>query len=132
MISPVYLVLSVPPNVNSPLVTTSVVVGSNETETSLAVRKPFEKELSVTVGIDWFDAGDKVPTVRSTGPRLEMRLDLTAELCVQPLETNPKTPSTPVKPLDVLASPIDCWVMTRLVEIVTVSLYSVPLKDLDP
>jgi hypothetical protein len=37
-------------------------------------------------------------------------------------------PSTPVKPVEVEATPIDCWVMVSPLPRVTVSVYSVPLK----
>jgi hypothetical protein len=71
---------------------------------------PWLCRLSVTVGI--FDVGRfvKVPTVKSTGPI-------------------PRIPSTPEKPDDEEATPIDCLVMVRPVLRVTVSVYSVPIDN---
>ena len=61
---------SVPPKVNSPFAFGSVFVGSKDTETMSAEIVPWLKRLSVTVGISEFESGDKVPTVKSTGPIL--------------------------------------------------------------
>ena len=79
VIDPVNFELSVPPNVNSPLFATSCVVGSNEIPISFADMVPWLNRLSVTVGIVERVSGDKVPTVKSTGPM-------------------PRIPSTPSKP----------------------------------
>jgi len=70
VIAPVNLVESVPPNVNSPFLTDVVVVGSKDTATSSDVMVPWLKSLSVTVGMEELLCGDKVPTVKSTGPIL--------------------------------------------------------------
>ncbi len=67
---PVNLVESVPPNVNSPFLTDDVVVGSKDTATRSDVMVPWLKRLSVTVGMGVFVSGDKVPSVKSTGPIL--------------------------------------------------------------
>lgn len=58
-------------------------------------------------------AGERVPTVRSTGPM-------------------PKIPSTPEKPLEVLATPIDWLGITKPEAMVTWSRYSVPENDPEP
>ena len=71
VIDPVNLVESVPPNVNSPFWFGSVVVGSKDTETMSDGIVPWLKRLSVTVGMGVFVSGDKVPTVKSTGPILK-------------------------------------------------------------
>jgi hypothetical protein len=70
---PVYLLWSVPPNVNSPSLTDDVLVGSKDTETILDAIVPWLKRLSVIVGTVLFTAGDSVPMVRSTGPILQKR-----------------------------------------------------------
>ena len=59
---PVHLVESVPPNVNSPLLTNGVV--------------PCEKRLSVTVGKGTSETDDKVPIVKSTGPSLRNNMSV--------------------------------------------------------
>jgi len=112
---PVNLVLSVPPQVSSPFNCSpeELVIGSKETPISWALIVPCEKRLSVTVGISEFVAGDSVSRVRSTGPI-------------------PTIPSTPWKPVDVLATPMDCLVMTRPEAIVTVSVNSVPENEPEP
>ena len=71
MRSPVYLVGSTPPNVSSPFLTGTAVVGSKDTETRLLAIAPFLKRLSVTVGISFPLSGVRAPIVRSTGPRLQ-------------------------------------------------------------
>jgi hypothetical protein len=75
---PVYLLWSVPPNVNSPFLTDDVVViGSKDTETILDGMVPWLKRLSVIVGTVLFrggtnvPAGTTVPMVKSTGPILQ-------------------------------------------------------------
>ena len=70
VIDPVYLVGSAPPNVNSPFSSESVFVGSKDTPTTSDRIVPCLKRLSVTVGMDFCTSGDKVPTVKSTGPIL--------------------------------------------------------------
>ena len=70
VIGPVNLVESVPPNVNSPFLTDVAVVGSKDTPTRLDVIVFWLKRLSVTVGMGAVVSGDKVPTVKSTGPIL--------------------------------------------------------------
>ena len=70
VIDPVNLVESVSPNVNSPFWFCSVVVGSKDMETMSDVILPWLKRLSVTVGMGAPLSGDKVPTVKSTGPIL--------------------------------------------------------------
>ena len=70
VIEPVNLEESVPPNVSSPFCSEAVVVGSKDTETMLAGIVPWLKRLSVTVGMREFEFGDKVPSVKSTGPIL--------------------------------------------------------------
>jgi hypothetical protein len=69
---PVYLLWSVPPNVNSPFLTDEVVViGSKDTETISEAMVPWLKRLSVIVGIVLSTSGDSVPRVKSTGPILQ-------------------------------------------------------------
>ena len=69
---PVYLLWSVPPNVNSPSLTDDVaVIGSKDTETILDGMVPWLKRLSVIVGIVLSLSGDSDPRVRSTGPILQ-------------------------------------------------------------
>jgi hypothetical protein len=70
VIDPVNLVESVPPNVNSPFGLDDVVVGSKDTETRSDGMVPWLNRLSVTVGMGVFVSGDRVPTVKSTGPIL--------------------------------------------------------------
>ena len=70
VIAPVNFVESVPPNVNSPFLTDVVVVGSNDMPIRSDVIVPWLKRLSVTVGTGVLVCGDKVPTVKSTGPIL--------------------------------------------------------------
>jgi hypothetical protein len=41
-------------------------------------------------------------------------------------------PSSPLKPLDLEATPILCFAMTRLDDSVTVSVYSVPENEPEP
>jgi hypothetical protein len=67
---PVNLVESAAPNVSSPFLTDSVVVGSKNTPTRSDGIIPWLKRLSVTVGIGVNMSGDKVPIVKSTGPIL--------------------------------------------------------------
>ncbi len=74
MIVPVNLVESVPPKVNSPFLTDVVVVGSKDTETRSDEIVPWLKRLSVTVGMEEPESGDKVPTVKSTGPILRNKV----------------------------------------------------------
>jgi hypothetical protein len=113
VIEPVNLLLSVPPQLISPFKSLPVMEGSKEIPIECAEMIPCENKLSVTVGMLLLEAGDKVPTVRSTGPM-------------------PRIPSTPVKPDEVDATPMDCLEMTRPEAIVTVSVYSVPEKEPDP
>ena len=61
---------SVPPKVNSPFLTDVVVVGSKDMPIRLDGIVPWVKRLSVTVGMGVLVCGDKVPTVKSTGPIL--------------------------------------------------------------
>ena len=120
------LVESVPPNVNSPFFSLPVVVGSKDTATSSDGIVPWLNRLSVTVGMAVFVSGDKVPTVKSTGPILwyeESARIQTNDLCA-----HPRIPSKPSKPLEVEATPMDCLVITSPGAIVTVSVYSVPKK----
>lgn len=49
------------PHVNSPFTTSRVFVGSKEIPISLALIKPLEKRLSVTVGMRVLVAGERVP-----------------------------------------------------------------------
>ena len=126
MIDPVNLVESVPPNVNSPFWFDDVVVGSKDTATRSDGIVPWLKRLSVTVGMRLFVSGDKVPTVRSTGPILGNKVS--AEIRSEELCAHPRIPSKPSKPLDVEATPMDCLEMTSPGAIVTVSKYSVPKK----
>jgi hypothetical protein len=72
---------------------------------------PVDARLSVTVGTVW--PFDNVFSVKSTGPM-------------------PRIPSTPWKPCDFEATPIDCLVITRSGDRVTVSMYSSPEKDPEP
>ena len=62
VMNPVNLVESVPPNVNSTLLTNGVV--------------PCEERLSVTVGKGIYETGDKVPIVKSTGPSLRNNMSV--------------------------------------------------------
>jgi hypothetical protein len=66
--------------------------------------------LSVTVGIVVSGSSVRVPSVKSRGPM-------------------PRIPSTPVKPVEVSATPIDWLVMVSPVPRVTVSRYSVPIDN---
>lgn len=85
------LLSSIPPNVISPLVEDSELVGANEIPTSWASRIPWLNALSVTVEMHDPTLGNKVPTrqsqydrwsihygyvphVRSVGPILERTL----------------------------------------------------------
>jgi hypothetical protein len=122
--SPVYLLWSVPPNINSPFLTDDVVVGSKDTETILDAMVPWLKRLSVIVGIVLFTAGDSVPMVRSTGPILQKRRQ--RKFVWEDVHANPRTPSKPSKPNDSDATPIDWRGITRPGAIVTVSMNSVP------
>jgi hypothetical protein len=108
--APVYLVASVPPKVSSPLVSDVEVVGSKEIPTTISEMVPSLYRLSVTVGIVVVGEFVRVPSVKSRGPM-------------------PRIPSTPVKPVEVEATPIDCWVMVSPLPRVTVSVYSVPVKN---
>lgn len=81
-----YLVLSVPPNVSSPLAAPEDVVGSNEMPIESSVMVPCAKRLSVTVGTE--GVPETVVDVKSTGPI-------------------PRMPSTPWKPSEREATPID-------------------------
>jgi len=58
------------PHVSSPLATDSAVAGSNEMPIKLEGIVPAEKRLSVTVGIVEPESGERVDTVRPTGPIL--------------------------------------------------------------
>jgi hypothetical protein len=80
---------------------------------------PCLKRLSVTVGTS-ADEPVRVPWVRSTGPILNVHINIMT-LINKTNVTNPRIPSTPLKPLDVEASPIDWDVMTRAGDKVTVS-----------
>ncbi len=123
---PVNLVESVPPNVNSPFLTDDVVVGSKDTETRSDVIVPWLKRLSVTVGMRVFVSGDKVPSVKSTGPILGN--EASARIESDELCTHPRIPSKPWKPVEVEATPMDCPGITSPEPIVTVSKNSVPKK----
>lgn len=46
--------------------------------------------------------------------------------------TNPRIPSTPLKPEAEEATPIDCLVMVKPLPRETVSVYSVPEKEPEP
>ena len=70
VIEPINLVASVPPQVISPFKSLPVMAGPNETPISWAGMVPWEKRLSVTVGIVLKSDGNKVSSVRSTGPML--------------------------------------------------------------
>ena len=74
---------------------------------------PWEKRLSVTVGICVLVSGESVSSVRSVGP-------------------TPRIPSTPWKPSDDEATPMDCFVIVRPLPIDTVSVNSVPENSPDP
>ena len=63
-----------PPNVNSPFLTDVVVVGSKDTERTSAGIVPCKKRLSVTVGTEALESGDKVPIVKSSGPSLQIKV----------------------------------------------------------
>jgi hypothetical protein len=124
VIDPVNLVESVPPNVNSPFWFDDVVVGSKDTETRSDGIVPWLNRLSVTVGIGVFVSGNSVPTVKSTGPILEDKESV--RIKTNGFFAHPRIPSKPSKPLEVDATPMDCFVITSPEEIVTVSKYSVP------
>jgi len=89
------------PHVSSPLTTDCAVAGSKEMPIELEGIAPAEKRLSVTVGTVDSESGERVNTVRPTGPIL------TAGTLVQCLRwhrlgrmcTHPRIPSTPVNPL---------------------------------
>lgn len=74
---------------------------------------PWENKLSVTVGMVEPVSGLKVSRVKSKGPI-------------------PRMPSTPEKPSDLDATPMDCALIVRPVPIETVSVNSVPLKSPEP
>jgi len=95
---PLNLEESVPPKVSSPLVTSSTVVGSKETATKLSGMVPCENKFPVTVAT--VVVPETVSSVKSSGPI-------------------PMIPSTPSKPVDVEATPMDWFLMTKLEEIVT-------------
>lgn len=87
VIVPVYLVESVPPNVNSPLASLVLVVGSYDMPTTSVEIVCCANRLSETVGmVDGGDTPVSVPAVRSAGPR-------------------PRIPSTPEKPSAMRAPP---------------------------
>jgi hypothetical protein len=104
---------STPPQVISPFMSLPVMLGSKETPIDWAEMVPAENKLSVTVGIRELVAGDKVSSVRSTGPI-------------------PRIPSTPSNPIDVDATPMDCLAMVRPGAIVTWSVNSIPENEPDP
>jgi len=78
------------------------------------------KRLSVTVEI-LADESLSVPRVRSTGPILNVNISVMTLINKQ-ATTNPRIPSTPWKPVAEEATPIDCDVMTRSGDRVTVSI----------
>src|SRR5882757_388515 len=81
VIAPVNLVESVPPNVNSPFLVDVVVVGAKDMPISSDVMVPWLNRLSVTVGMEDPLSGDKVPTVKSTGPILKNNVRLSIRTC---------------------------------------------------
>ena len=128
---------SVPPHVISPLFDTAEVVGLKEIPMRLEEITPWLKRLSVIVGIVDLVSGDKVPTVKETGPILKHRNKKLSELSLRYLHeachsSYPKIPSTPWKPWEVDATPMDCFDAVRPEPRVTVSVNSVPLKEPEP
>lgn len=67
----------------------------------------------MTVGIWVFVSGDNVSKVRSTGPI-------------------PRMPSTPSKPEEEVATPMDCLLIVSPLPSDTVSVNSLPLNSPDP
>jgi hypothetical protein len=89
---PVYLLWSVPPNVNSPFLTGDVVVvGSKDTEKTLDAMDPWLKRLSIIVGIVLSTAGDSFPRVKSTGPILQRQRE--RKFISEEVHANPRIPS---------------------------------------
>ena len=105
VIAPVNLVESVPPNVNSPFLVDVVVVGAKDMPISSDVMVPWLNRLSVTVGMEEPLSGDKVPTVKSTGPILKNNVRLSIRTYGH--FTHPRIPSNPVNPLAKDATPMD-------------------------
>ena len=108
------------PQLNSPFnpVPPELLKGSKETATKFLEIAPNAKRLSVTVGTEAVVSGNKNPTlnlrqlsewninerinlpmVRSVGPILKERKKLTS-IPYDHQVTYPRTPSTPVKPVD--------------------------------
>lgn len=106
---------------SSPLTDEEVVVGSNEMPMEEEEIVPWEKRLSVTVGIV-VEAEERVPAVKSTGPILDNERLIRREGRRGGREGYPRIPSTPEKPWDVDATPMDWFWMTRPVPRVTVSV----------
>jgi len=71
---------------------------------------PWLYRLSVTVGIVVSGSSVRVPSVKSRGPMQ-------------------RTPSTSVKPVEVEATPIGCWMMVSPSPRLMVSVYSVPTDN---
>lgn len=106
---PEYLDESVPPRVSSPFASSVSLPdsGRKETPRTSVEMEPWLFRLSMKVGTVL--TLDTVPWVRPTGPK-------------------PKIPSTPEKPVEVDAEPID-WEETVRPPKLTVSVYSVPEKE---
>lgn len=100
VMEPVNLLLSVPPQVISPFKSLPVMEGSKETPISWAEMAPWENKLSVTVGMVLEVAGDKVSSVRSTGPILIAEEIRTKIETIFTDYTHPMIPSTPSNPSD--------------------------------
>ena len=81
----------------------------------------------MTVGMELPESGDNVPTVKSTGPILS--IEVSTQIQTDGLCAHPRIPSKPSKPLEVEATPIDCWEIASPGAIVTVSKYSVPKEE---
>ena len=116
-----------PPNVNSPFLIDVVVVGSKDTARRSAGIVPWKKRLSVTVGTEVVESGDKVPIVKSSGPSLQNKVS--AKILSDGASPHPRTPSKPWKPDDDEATPIDWLWTTRVGLSVTVSKNSLPEEE---
>ena len=106
--SPVYLLESVPPKSSEPL-------------DALAVEDGAYEMPMVSEGI--------VPWLNRSSVMVGTELEPTMVLLVRSTRRVPKMPSTSEKPIAVLATPMLWFVMARSEARVTVSVYSVPLKD---
>ena len=116
---------------SSPLVVDSEVVGAKYTPTASSEILPCACKFSVTVGTSL--SPDTVPSVKSVGPILEEETGcLSIPKGRARRSTHPRIPSKPSKPVDLEATPIDCFVILSCEDSVTVSVNSVPENEPDP